>query len=153
MKIAINGFGRIGRAVFRVLAHDDDVKIVAVNDIAEAESLAYLLKYDSVMGRFDGEVHLDGDSLVAGKQATRLTRCRHPSELPWKELGVDVVVEATGRFRRRADLVGHLEAGAGKILTTSWNPGTESCPTLPARRIAWGRWPRCWTMPSVSSAG
>jgi len=118
VKIAINGFGRIGRAVFRILADQDDLQIAAVNDIAEPRSLAYLLKYDTVMGRFEGNVQLDGDTLVAGCQKTRLTRERKPADLPWKELGIDVVIEATGRFRRRSDLNDHLEAGAKKILLT-----------------------------------
>jgi glyceraldehyde 3-phosphate dehydrogenase len=118
MKVAINGFGRIGRSVYRVLAPQSDVDVVAVNDIADHEPLAYLLKYDTVMGRYAHDVRLDGDDLVVAEQRTRLTRCRTPRDLPWRELGVDIVIEATGRFRAREELVDHLEAGAGKVILT-----------------------------------
>ena len=118
MKVAINGFGRIGRAVHRLLAMDEAIDVVAVNDVAENEPLAYLLKYDTVMGRFEHEVRLEGDELLAGRQRSRLTKSPTPEGLPWKELGVDVVVEATGRFRDRSELDGHLAAGAGKVLLT-----------------------------------
>jgi glyceraldehyde 3-phosphate dehydrogenase len=118
MKLAINGFGRIGRCLYRLLAEDPHIQIVAVNDVADSEPLAYLLKYDTVMGRFAHDVQLDGDFLVAAAQRSRLTKCRSPEELPWGELDVDVVVEATGRFRTRAELEGHLRAGAGKVLLT-----------------------------------
>ncbi len=118
MKLAINGFGRIGRSLYRLLATDPEIQLVAINDIADSEPLAYLLRYDTVMGRFEHAVHLDGENLVAGDQRSRLTRCRRPEELPWEELEVDVVVEATGRFRTRAELEGHLAAGARKVLLT-----------------------------------
>jgi glyceraldehyde 3-phosphate dehydrogenase len=118
MKLAINGFGRIGRSVVRVLARDPGIEIVAVNDIAANAPLAYLLKYDTVMGRFPYEVRLDGDVLVAGDQRCRLTNCARPEELPWKELAVDVVIESTGRYRSREQLEGHLRAGARKVLLT-----------------------------------
>ncbi len=118
MKIAINGFGRIGRAVYRILAHQKEIQIAAINDIAKPEPLAYLLKYDTVMGKFDGEIGIDGDLLVAGSQRSRFVSCHDPAELPWKELGVDVAVEATGRFRTRAELAGHLEAGADRVVLT-----------------------------------
>jgi glyceraldehyde 3-phosphate dehydrogenase len=118
MKVAINGFGRIGRGVLRLLATDTDIQVVAINDISPHEPLAYLMKYDTVMGRFDQEVALDGDVLVAGQQRSRLTRCADPGDLPWKALGVDVVIEASGRFREREELERHLAAGAGKVLLT-----------------------------------
>jgi glyceraldehyde 3-phosphate dehydrogenase len=118
MRIAINGFGRIGRALMRVLADDTEVEVAAVNDVSEPEPLAYLLKYDTVMGRFDGEVRLEGRDLVAGRQRSRVTRLADPGTLPWKELGIDVVVEASGRFRERAELERHLDAGARKVLLT-----------------------------------
>jgi glyceraldehyde 3-phosphate dehydrogenase len=117
-KIAINGFGRIGRSVFRVLANDPEIRIVGINDIAADEPLAYLLKYDTVMGHFDGEVRLEGGDLVAGDQRSRLIKLPKPEDLPWKELGVDVVIEASGRFRERRQLEGHLTAGARKVLLT-----------------------------------
>jgi glyceraldehyde 3-phosphate dehydrogenase len=116
--IAINGFGRIGRSLSRVLANDPEIRIVGINDIAEDEPLAYLLKYDTVMGRFDGEVRLEGGDLVAGAQRSRLIKVPKPEDLPWKELGVDVVIEASGRFRERRQLEGHLTAGARKVLLT-----------------------------------
>jgi glyceraldehyde 3-phosphate dehydrogenase len=117
-KVAINGFGRIGRALYRLAAADPEIQIVAINDVAEAEPLAYLLKYDTVMGRFAGEVRLEGNDLLAGDQRSRLTRVPDPRDLPWRELGIDVVVEATGRFRERSQLEAHLAAGAGKVLLT-----------------------------------
>ena len=118
MKIAINGFGRIGRNVFRALSQRDDIAIVAVNDIAADEPLAYLLKHDTVNGLFDGDVTVEDGVLSAGVQNSRLTKERVPSDLPWKELGVDVVIEATGRFRTRKELEGHFEAGAQRVLLT-----------------------------------
>jgi glyceraldehyde 3-phosphate dehydrogenase len=118
MRIAINGFGRIGRALMRLLADDTEVEVAAINDISEPEPLAYLLKYDTVMGRFEGEVRLEGRDLVAGRQRSRVTRLADPGTLPWKELGIDVVIEASGRFRERAELERHLEAGAAKVLLT-----------------------------------
>ncbi len=118
LRIAINGFGRIGRCVFRILADREDLKVVAINDIADDEPLAYLLKYDTVMGRFHHDVKLEENSLQAGTQHSRLLKVHHPKNLPWKELGVDVVVEATGRFRRTKQLREHLQAGAEKVLLT-----------------------------------
>jgi glyceraldehyde 3-phosphate dehydrogenase len=117
-RIAINGFGRIGRAVFRILADRQDIEIVGINDIAEDKCLAHLLKYDTVMGRFKGDVRLDGTTLLAGKQKARLLAIPNPSELPWKELGVDIVVESTGRFTKRAALQPQLDAGAKRIILT-----------------------------------
>jgi len=118
MKVAINGFGRIGRSVFRILSQREDVEVCVINDIASNEGLAYLLKYDTVMGTYAGEVKLEDGRLHAGTQASRMTAIPQLSDLPWKEEGIDVVVESTGRFRSRAELAGHLEAGAGKVLLT-----------------------------------
>ncbi|MGE3166710.1 MAG: type I glyceraldehyde-3-phosphate dehydrogenase [Planctomycetota bacterium] len=118
MRIAINGFGRIGRSVFRILANDPEIQIVAINDLAPPEALAYLLRFDTVMRTFAGSVTLDGATLRAGQQSADLVSCAEVSELPWARLGVDVVVEATGRFRTRESLLGHLTAGAGKVLLT-----------------------------------
>lgn len=117
-KVAINGFGRIGRSVYRLLALDPEIRVVAINDVADEEPLAYLLKYDTVMGRFHTEVRLEAGHLVAGEQRSRLTKEPKPDRLPWKELEVDVVIEASGRFRERAELEGHLTAGARKVLLT-----------------------------------
>ena len=118
MRVGINGFGRIGRSVFRVLNNRDDIEIVAINDIFEKEALTYLLKYDTVMGRFPGEISLDSDILHAGNQKVKLIAEREPAELPWGELGVDVVIESTGIFRMRSQLESHLEAGAKKVILT-----------------------------------
>ena len=117
-RIAINGFGRIGRSVFRVLNSRDDIEIVAINDIFDKEALTYLLKYDTVMGRFPSEVSLDGDMLKAGQQNVKLIAERVPSELPWGELDVDIVVESTGIFRQREQLKQHLNAGCKKVVLT-----------------------------------
>jgi len=118
MRVAINGFGRIGRSVFRVLNARDDIDVVAINDIFDKEALTYLLKYDTVMGRFPAEITLDGDILRAGKQTVKLVAERVPSELPWGDLGVDVVIESTGIFRMRSQLESHLDAGAKKVILT-----------------------------------
>ena len=118
MKVAINGFGRIGRSVFRILTGRDDIDVVAINDISDPESLAYLLRYDSVMGPFPEPVTLDSHTLSAGRQSCQMLAERDPQQLPWKELSVDVVIESTGRFRTRAELEMHLQAGAGKVILT-----------------------------------
>ena len=117
-KVAINGFGRIGRAVFRILSQSQNYDVVALNDITDNEKLVYLCKYDTVFGRFPGAVELDGSTLRAGTQTVEMLAERDPSRLPWKEMGVDVVVEATGRFRKRAEIAQHLEAGAGRVVLT-----------------------------------
>jgi glyceraldehyde 3-phosphate dehydrogenase len=117
-RVAINGFGRIGRSVFRILSGRRDVDLVAVNDVSDPATLAYLLKYDTVMGTFDKDVELrDGALVVAGRQV-RLLAEKEPGRLPWKEMKVDVVIESTGRFRKRAEIARHLEAGAGKVVLT-----------------------------------
>ena len=118
MKVAINGFGRIGRSVFRILHDRQDVEVVAINDITEAETLAYLLRHDSVMGAFAGKAAVDGDRLVTDRGEVRITSVRNPSELPWKELQVDFVVESTGVFRKRAEVAQHIDAGADKVVLT-----------------------------------
>jgi glyceraldehyde 3-phosphate dehydrogenase len=118
--IAINGFGRIGRAVLRIIAErpDSDIEVVAINDLSDDDILAYLLEYDSVMGRFDQEVTVSDGIMTVGDHEIRMLVERDPAELPWKELGVDVVVEATGVFRDRASLQKHLDAGAKRVILT-----------------------------------
>jgi glyceraldehyde 3-phosphate dehydrogenase len=117
-RIAINGFGRIGRSIFRVLADSPDVDIVAINDVAPNQTLAYLLKYDTVMRRFPGEIEVKGSTMRAGRHEVRMLEVREPSELPWKEMEAEFVIEATGRFRKRAELEKHLAAGAGAVILT-----------------------------------
>lgn len=118
MKVAINGFGRIGRSVFRILNNREGVDIVAINDIFDKGALTYLLKYDTVMGRFPDEVQLEGDVLKTGSQSVKLIAERDPSSLPWGELGVDIVIESTGIFRQREQLENHLSAGAKRVVLT-----------------------------------
>ncbi len=119
IKVGINGFGRIGRNVFRVIAAREDINVVAVNDLADARTLSILLKYDSVHGRFDGDVEVKEDALVVTGKEVKLTKEKDPAGLPWKELGVDVVIESTGIFTKRADCEKHLEAGAKKVILSA----------------------------------
>ena len=118
MKVAINGFGRIGRSVFRILNSRPGVDVVAINDIFDKEALTYLLKYDTVMGRFPEEVSLEGDILKTQSQSVKLIAERNPEELPWGEMGVDVVIESTGIFRQKSQLENHLKAGAKRVVLT-----------------------------------
>ena len=117
-QIGINGFGRIGRSVFRILSERDDLNVVCINDLFDNEQLAYLLKYDTVMGIFQKEVKATDDALHVGDQKIEMTEHRDPAVIPWEDLGVDVVIESTGVFRERAGLEKHLEAGARKVLLT-----------------------------------
>jgi glyceraldehyde 3-phosphate dehydrogenase len=117
-RVAINGFGRIGRAVFRLVSQRDDVDLVAVNDITEPDTLAYLVRFDTVYGRYPGEVRMDGRRLRAGTQDVRMLQEKDPAKLPWKDLDVDVVVEATGRFRTREECARHVEGGAKRVILT-----------------------------------
>ena len=118
MKIAINGFGRIGRSVFRILNSKPNVDVVAINDIFDKGALAYLLKYDTVMGRFPETVSLEGDILKTESQSVKLVAEREPASLPWKEMGVDIVIESTGIFRTKTQLESHLTAGAKRVVLT-----------------------------------
>jgi len=118
MKIGINGFGRIGRQVFRIL-HERGLDVVLVNDLTDNKTLAHLLKYDSVYGRFPGEVSYTDEYIVVDGKKIHATETRNPEELPWKDLGVDVVIEATGVFRDREGASKHLKAGAKKVIITA----------------------------------
>jgi glyceraldehyde 3-phosphate dehydrogenase len=120
IRVAINGFGRIGRHVFRGAHADRRFDIVAVNDLTDSKTLAHLLKYDSVHGRFPGKIGVlkNGDLSVDGKRLKVLVE-RDPSLLPWKKLGVDVVIESTGFFRKRKDAAKHIEAGAKKVIISA----------------------------------
>ncbi len=118
MRIAINGFGRIGRAVFRIAEKLDDIEIVAINDLFDHDALSYLLRYDTVMGRFEGGAQIEDGAMVTAQTRAQMVKERDPAALPWQELGIDVVVEATGVFRTQDALSKHLDAGAGKVLLT-----------------------------------
>ena len=117
-RVAINGFGRIGRAVFRLLSQHADIDVVAINDVTPNATLAYLTRFDTVFGRFPGEVVLEGDVMKAGLQRVRMLEQKDPAKLPWRELGIDVVVEATGRFRTREECGWHIAAGASRVILT-----------------------------------
>lgn len=118
-KLAINGFGRIGRLTLRNLLKYDDVEVVAINDLTDAATLAHLFKYDSNHRQFDGTVEVDGQDLVINGQKIPVYAQRNPAELPWKELGVELVLECTGFFRDREKAGLHLEAGAKKVLLSA----------------------------------
>ncbi|OUE16375.1 Glyceraldehyde-3-phosphate dehydrogenase [Clavibacter michiganensis subsp. michiganensis] len=120
VKIGINGFGRIGRNYFRAaLAKGSDIEIVAVNDLTDNKALAHLLKYDSITGRLDATVELDGDNIVVNGKAIRVLEERDPANLPWGELGVEIVIESTGRFTKAEDARKHITAGAKKVLVSA----------------------------------
>jgi glyceraldehyde 3-phosphate dehydrogenase len=118
MKIGINGFGRIGRSVFRILEDVEGIDVVAINDLFDHEALRYLLDYDTVMGPFGKSLSLEDDHFVTSKGRVKLLSERNPADLPWAELGVDAVVEATGVFRQRDQLEQHLAAGATYVVLT-----------------------------------
>ncbi|KSU59936.1 glyceraldehyde-3-phosphate dehydrogenase [[Bacillus] enclensis] len=122
-KIGINGFGRIGRNVFRAALKNDNVEVVAVNDLTDANMLAHLLQYDTVHGTLEEKVTVDGDTLVIGDKKVKVLAERDPAQLGWGDLGVEVVVESTGRFTKRADAAKHLEAGAKKVIISA--PATD----------------------------
>lgn len=127
IKVGINGFGRIGRMVFRAAAQDfPEIEIVAINDLLEADYLAYMLKYDSVHGRFDGEVSVDGSFLVVNGKRIRLTAERDPANLKWDEAGVDIVVESTGFFLTKETCQAHINAGAKKVIQSA--PSKDDTP-------------------------
>ncbi len=118
VKVAINGFGRIGRITYRNLMNKPDVEVVAINDLTDAKTLGHLLKYDSTHGRFPGEVKVDGDSLVINGNKIKIYAEKDPATLPWAALGIDVVVESTGIFRTREKMQKHIDAGAKKVILT-----------------------------------
>ncbi|MBE9491794.1 MAG: aldehyde dehydrogenase, partial [Bacteroidetes bacterium] len=118
MRVAINGFGRIGRAVFRILNYRKDINVVAINDLFENDVLAYLLKYDTVMPSFKQDIKLEDDYLITPNEKVKMIAIADPIKLPWKELDVDIVVEATGRFRTQESLMSHIQAGAKRVILT-----------------------------------
>jgi glyceraldehyde 3-phosphate dehydrogenase len=119
VKVGINGFGRIGRNVFRAALGNSNVEIVAINDLTDANMLAHLLKYDTVHGTLQENVTVDGEYLVVGGHKVKVLAERDPAQLGWGDLGVDVVVESTGRFTKREDAAKHLEAGAKKVIISA----------------------------------
>lgn len=118
-RVAINGFGRIGRAFLRAAVHDPDIDIVAINDLGELENLAYLLKYDSVYRQFPGQVSAEGGELVVGAKHIKVTAEKEPSKLPWKDLQIDVVVESTGFFTDYEKANAHIVAGARRVVISA----------------------------------
>ena len=118
MRVAINGFGRIGRSVFRILNSIKDIDVVSINDIADNDAMAYLLKYDTVMGPFKDAVEINGDLLTTSHNTVKMLAEREPVNLPWNDLGVDIVIESTGIFRTKEQLNDHLSAGAKKVILT-----------------------------------
>ncbi|GAA2526170.1 type I glyceraldehyde-3-phosphate dehydrogenase [Microbacterium mitrae] len=127
VKIGINGFGRIGRNYLRAaLAQGADLEIVAVNDLTDNKTLAHLLKYDSILGRLDQEVTYDDESITVGGKVIRVFEERDPANLPWGELGVDIVIESTGRFTKAEDARKHIEGGAKKVLISAPATGEDA---------------------------
>ncbi len=118
MKVAINGFGRIGRHVFKIAFDRDNVDIVAINDITDPKTLAHLLKYDSIFGKYKYPIKIEDDGIVVNGKHIKVLAERDPKKLPWKELGVDVAIESTGVFRMRDQAAWHIEAGARKVILT-----------------------------------
>ena len=121
IKVGINGFGRIGRTVLRIATEklSNDIEIVAINARANEETLAHLFKYDSCFGRFNGNVKVEEDSITINNKNIKVLHKDKPKDLPWKELGVDIVIESTGKFKTREELNGHIEAGAKKVILTA----------------------------------
>lgn len=128
INVAINGFGRIGRLVFRLAALRDDIRIVAVNDIVPPDSLAYLVKYDSTHGRFKGEIRVEGNTIIANGKKTQVFGERDPAKLPWAALDVDIVVESTGLFTAKEEASKHLQAGAKRVIISA--PAKGDVPTI-----------------------
>ena len=127
IKVGINGFGRIGRMVFRAAARDfKDVEIVGINDLLEPDYLAYMLKFDSVHGRFKGDIAVEGNTLVVNGRKIRLTAVKDPAELKWNEVGADIVIESTGLFLDKETASAHLKAGAKKVILSA--PSKDDTP-------------------------
>lgn len=129
VKIAINGFGRIGRAACKIALAHEDVEVVAINDLGDIENLAYLLRYDSVYGRYAGEVSVEGSNLVVNGKSIQVIQEKEPAKLPWGTLGIDVVIESTGFFTEEEGARGHITAGA-KHVVISAPTKSETVPTV-----------------------
>src|ERR1700745_1191810 len=127
VRVGINGFGRIGRNILRAIveAGRHDIEVVAVNDLAPVETNAHLLRFDSIHGRFPGEVKVDGDSISLGNGKIKVTAERDPSKLPWKDLGVDITLDCTGLFPAKERASAHLPAGAKRVLVSAPADGAD----------------------------
>ena len=125
IRVGINGFGRIGRNIMRAALTDDSIDFVAVNDITDAQTLAHLLKYDSVLGNLDKEIAASADGITVDGDEFKVLSVKDPGQLPWKDLGVDVVFESTGKFTKRDDAAKHLTAGARKVIITAPATGPD----------------------------
>lgn len=127
LRVAINGFGRIGRLVYRAMLESkrNDIEVVCINDLGDAESNAHLLKYDSVHGQLPDDVTVDGDSIDAGRGPVKVTAERDPAKLPWKELGIDLAIESTGFFASKEKASAHIEAGAKRVLVSAPASGAD----------------------------
>jgi glyceraldehyde 3-phosphate dehydrogenase (phosphorylating) len=119
IRVGLMGFGRIGKNIFRQVFDREDITIAAISDLGDPESMAYLLEYDTIYGHFPAEVRLEGKYLMAGRQRSRLLKGTHPDQMPWDAFDIDVVVEATHAYRRRADLQGHLDSGARRVILST----------------------------------
>ncbi len=129
IRVGINGFGRIGRNFLRASANDPAIEIIAVNDITDAKTLAHLLKYDTVLGHFKGTVSVDGDSIVVNDRKIKVLAEKEVGNLPWKDLGVEIVIESTGRYTKRPDVIQHIEkGGARKVIVSA--PAADPDATL-----------------------
>jgi glyceraldehyde 3-phosphate dehydrogenase len=127
IKVGINGFGRIGRMAFRAIAKDfNDIEVVGINDLLDADYLAYMLKYDSVHGRFDGEIAVEGNNLVVNGKTIRLTAERDPANLKWADIGADLIIECTGFFLTEESCQKHIDAGAKKVVQSA--PSKDGTP-------------------------
>ena len=158
IKVGINGFGRIGRFVFRLAAERADIEVVGINDLIDVDYMAYMLKYDSTHGRFKGTVEVKDGNLIVNGKTVRVTAERDPANLKWGEIGVDVVAEATGLFLTDETARKHIAAGAKKVVLTGPSKDATRCsswastriptlartsfPTLPAPPTAWPPSPR-----------
>src|SRR4030043_479061 len=118
IKVGINGFGRIGRLVLRRSLEIGNIEFVGINDLTDAPTLAHLLKYDSIHGKFKGEVSAEGDNLVVNKKKIKITAEKDPANLKWKELGAEIVIESTGVFRKQEQCEKHIQGGAKKVILT-----------------------------------
>lgn len=130
VSVGVNGFGRIGRAVLRGAMENSDIEVVGINDIANIDILGYLFKYDSVYGKYNGKVMIEGESLVVDGKKVPFFHEKEPASLPWKDLGADIVMEATGVFRKRDDAAKHMDAGAKKVVISAPYKGDKKDLTI-----------------------